>query len=89
MVGVMTSTSKKVTRVTDISYPVITRKPKRIVVRIEGEVLRFRAHRSRQWFDLPIDEVFNIAVKCSCGFRLHMMPDSVWFKKLKAKRGKL
>jgi hypothetical protein len=85
----MTSTSKKVTRVTDISYPVLTRKPKRIVVRIEGEILRFRQLRSRQWFDLPIDDVFNIAVKCSCGFRLHILPDSAFFKKLKAKRGKL
>ena len=86
----MTSSSKKVTRVTDISYPVLTRKPKRIVVRIEGEVLRFRQQRHQKWFDLPIDEVFNIAVKCSCGFRLHMMPDSVFFKKLKkTRRGKL
>jgi hypothetical protein len=86
----MTSSSKKVTRVTDISYPVLTRKPKRIVVQIFGEVIRFRAARSRRWFSLPIDDVFNIAVKCSSGFRLHMVPDSVFFKSLKkARRSKL
>lgn len=85
----MTSSSKAVNRVTDISYPVLTRKPRRIVVRIEGETIQFRELRSRKWFALPIDEVFNIAVKCTCGFRLHMLPDAAFFKKLKAKRGKL
>lgn len=85
----MTSSSKAVTRLTDISYPVLYRKPRRIVVSITGEVLRFREHGRRQTFDFPIDECFRIAVKCKSGFRLHMMPDRGLLKAIKAKRGKL
>jgi hypothetical protein len=87
----MTSSSKAVTRLTDISYPVLYRKPRRIVVQIYGEVLRFREHGRREWFDFPIDEAMKVAVKCKSGFRLWMMPDRSMMKARKAKmnRGKL
>jgi hypothetical protein len=85
----MTSTSKPVTRVTDISYPVLYRKPRQIVVQIFGETLRFRMKGGRQWYDFPIDEAFRLAVKCASGFRLHVMPDRGLLKAIKVKRGKL
>lgn len=85
----MTPTSKAVQRVTEISYPILRRKPRPIVIRIEGELLRFREKRGRVWFDLPIDEAMAIAIKCASGFRLHMMLDRGLIKKIRANRGKL
>lgn len=85
----MTPTTKAVQRVTVEPFAVLYRDSRPIVVRIEGSILRFREHGRRQWFDLPIDEAFRIAVKCASGFRLHMMPDRISKTKLLVKRSKL
>lgn len=83
----MTSTHSSVTRVTVSPAAVLYRSARPIVVQIApGDILRFREKGRRQWFDLPIDEAFRIAVKCASGFRLHMMPMG---KKPFIKRGKL
>jgi len=75
----MTSTDKPVQRVTRrqymVLYPTCRKKAREIVVRIEaGDILRFREKGRRRRYDLPIDEAFGLAVKCSAGFRVCFVP---------------
>ena len=75
----MTRTDKPVQRVTLQEYMVLfpqnRKKARRIVVRIGlGDVLQFRELGRRQWYALPIDEAFRLAVKCSAGFVLCLVP---------------
>lgn len=75
----MTGTDKPVQRVTRGTYmvlfPTCRKKARRIVVRIEaGDILRFRELGRRKRYDLPINEAFGLAVKCSAGFRICVVP---------------
>ena len=75
----MTATDKPVQRVTRDTYmvlfPTCRKKARKVVVRIDqGDLLRFREKGRRSWYDLPIDEAFGLAVKCSAGFRICLVP---------------
>lgn len=75
----MTATDRPVQRVTvrtyDVLFPHNQRKARRIVVRVDtGDILRFREHGRRQWFDLSIDQAMRLAVKGTAGFVLCMVP---------------
>lgn len=75
----MTATDKIVRRVTQQTYGVLfpfnRKKHRRIVVQIgDRDVLQFRELGRRQWYAIPIDQVFNFAVKGAAGFRLCMLP---------------
>jgi hypothetical protein len=75
----MTATDKPVQRVTRdpymVLFPTCRKKARQIVVRIDaGDILRFREKGRRAWYDLPIDEAFGLAVKCSAGFRICLVP---------------
>jgi hypothetical protein len=82
----MTATDKPVQRVTQREYMVLfphnKRKARRIVTRIDqGDILRFREHGRRQWFDLNIDEAMRLAVKARAGFVVCMVPGPALRKK--------
>ena len=71
----MTTTDHAVQRVTRSSYSTLYAKARPIVVRIAaGDLLQFREHGRRQWYDIAIDDVFSIAVKAHSGFRLCFVP---------------
>ncbi len=60
----MTSTDKSVTRVTKEEYRVLYSEARPVVVRIApGDVLQFREHGRREWFDLPVEVAFRLAVQ--------------------------
>ena len=68
----MTATNKPVKRVTELSYMVLfpncRKKARRVVVRVgKGDLLSFREHGRRTWYDLPIDQAFGLAVKATAG----------------------
>jgi len=51
------------------------KKARQVVVKIDhGDLLRFREKGRRQWYDVPIDIAFGIAVKASAGFRICIVP---------------
>ncbi len=75
----MTATDRPVQRVTVkefmVLFPNNRKKARRIVARIDsGDIIRFREAGRRQWYDLPIEDAFSIAVKCSAGFRVCHVP---------------
>lgn len=82
----MTSTDKPVQRVTRgefmVLFPNNRKKARRVVVRIDsGDILRFRESGRRQFYDLPIEDAFSIAVKCQAGFRVCHVPGPAMQKK--------
>ena len=82
----MTATDRPVQRATvrkyDVLFPRNAKKARRSVVRIDtGDILRFREHGRRQWYDLPIDQAMRLAVKGSAGFVLCMVPGPALRKK--------
>lgn len=75
----MTATDKPVQRVTRDAYMVLfpncRKKARPVVTAIgPGDILRFRERGRRQWFDLPIEAGFGVAVKCAAGFHLCFVP---------------
>lgn len=75
----MTATNKPVRRVTLQEYMVLfpnnRKRARRIVVQLGlGDVLQFREAGRRQWYALPIDAAFRLAVKCSAGFLVCAVP---------------
>jgi hypothetical protein len=87
----MTATDKPVQRVTQREYMVLfphnRKKARRIVTRIDkGDLLRFREHGRRQWFDLNIDEAMKLAVKAKAGFAICTVPGPALRKKKKKAR---
>lgn len=75
----MTATDKPVQRVTRDAYMVLfpncRKKARRVVVRIDAvDILRFRELGRRRWYDMPIADAFGIAVKCTAGFRICLVP---------------
>jgi len=82
----VTTTDKPVRRVTRQPYQVLfpnnRNKARRIVAQIGlGDVIQFREHGRRQWYALPIDEAFRMAVKCSAGFVVCAVPGPALRKK--------
>lgn len=87
----MNTTAKPVQRRTvkayDVLFPHQEKKRRPIVCRLDlGDVLRFRELGRRQWFDVPIVEVFRLAVKGSAGFLLCFVPGPTLRKKKKGRR---
>lgn len=82
----MTTTNKPVQRCTMQRYSVLfpgrSEKAREIVVRIDrDDIIRFREKGRRQWYDMPIDIAFGIAVKACAGFRVCMVPGPRFKKK--------
>ena len=60
----MTDLVRKVSRRTRHAYPVLYRRPERIIVSLDaGDILTFRAERRRAVWALPIDTAFRYAVR--------------------------